>query len=328
MADLELKVTDIRDLTSNIKMYELKAAKGGDLPAFDAGAHIDFKLPTGLVRSYSLANDPKERGRYVTAILKDVKGQGGSVWMHDNVKVGDVLIASPPLQNFPLVEDAESSVLLAGGIGITPILAMGYRLKALGRKVHLHYCARSPEDTAFLDEVKRVFGKDVTFYHDGGDPSKGIKLNEVFRDHPAGTHLYVCGPGGLLRAVRDAVAHWPEGSVHFELFASARTEEQVAAAAAAATTENFPFEVELQRSGVTLTIPADRTILDVMIEEGFGVPYACEEGWCGACVIPMLGGKADHRDEVLSDAEKAANTKIQVCVSRAAVPGEKLVLDM
>ncbi len=325
MADLELKVTDIRDLTSSIRMYELKSAKGGDLPAFEAGAHIDFKLPNGLVRSYSLANDPKERDRYVTAILKDVKGQGGSVWMHDNVKVGDVLTASAPLQNFPLVEDAANSVLLAGGIGITPMLAMGYRLKALGRKLHLHYCTRSPEDTAFMDEVKRVFGKDVTFYHDGGDPSKGIKLNEVFKDYAPGTHLYVCGPGGLLNAVRQAVGHWPDGTVHFELFASAKTAEQVAADA---VRENFAFEVELKRSGVTLTIPADRSILDVMIEEGFGVPYACEEGWCGACVIPMLGGRADHRDEVLSDAEKAANTKIQVCISRAAVPGEKLVLDM
>jgi ferredoxin-NADP reductase len=326
MADLELKVTDIRDLTANIKMYELRAAKGGDLPAFDAGAHIDFKLPNGLIRSYSLANDPKEHDRYVTAILRDAKGQGGSMWMHDNVKVGDILVSTPPLQNFPLVEDAANTVLLAGGIGITPILAMGYRLKALGRKVHLHYCSRSPEDTAFMDEVKRVFGSDVTFHHDGGDPSKGIKLTEVFKNYPAGTHLYVCGPGGLLRAVRDAVAHWPEGTVHFELFASAKTEEQ--AAAEAASQENFEFEVELARSGVTLTIPADRTILDVMIEEGFGVPYACEEGWCGACVIPMISGKADHRDEVLSDAEKAANTKIQVCISRAAAPGEKLVLDM
>lgn len=325
MADLVLKVTAVRDLTSNIKMYELVAANGGDLPAFEAGAHIDFKLPNGLVRSYSLANDPKERHRYVTAILKDVKGQGGSVWMHDNVKVGDSLIATPPLQNFPLVEDADDTQLLAGGIGITPILAMGYRLKALGRKVHLHYCTRSPQDTAFMDEVKRVFGPDVTFYHDGGDPSKGIKLDVVFKSHTPGTHLYVCGPGGLLNAVRNAVSHWPDGSVHFELFTSARTEAQAAALAAK---ENFAFEVELRRSGVTLTIPADRSILDVMIEEGFGVPYACEEGWCGACVIPMLDGKADHRDEVLSDAEKAANTKIQVCISRAAAPGEKLVLDM
>jgi vanillate O-demethylase ferredoxin subunit len=324
MPDLELKVTKVRDLTSNIKMFELVNAKGGDLPAFEAGAHIDFKLPDGKIRSYSLANDPTETGRYVTAILKDVNGKGGSVWMHENVKEGDVLTATEPLQNFPLVEDAANSILLAGGIGITPMLAMGYRLKVLGKKVHLHYCSRSAEETAFMDEVKQLFGADVTFHHDGGDPSKGINLKETFKDHPEGTHLYVCGPVGLLNATRDAVSHWPEGTVHFELFTSARSDEQVAEMA---SRENFAFEVELKQSGVTLTIPPDRSILDVMIEEGYGVPYACEEGWCGACVIPMLGGKADHRDEVLSDAEKAANDKIQVCISRA-LPGEKLILDM
>jgi len=324
MPDLELKVTKLRDLTSNIKMFELVNAKGGDLPAFEAGAHIDFKLPDGKIRSYSLANDPTETNRYVTAILKDVNGKGGSVWMHENVKEGDVLTATEPLQNFPLVEDAANSILLAGGIGITPMLAMGYRLKALGKKVHLHYCSRSAEETAFMDEVKQLFGDDVTFHHDGGDPSKGINLKETFKDHAEGTHLYVCGPAGLLNATRDAVAHWPEGTVHFELFTSARSDEQVAEME---SRENFEFEVELKQSGVTLTIPADRSILDVMIEEGYGVPYACEEGWCGACVIPMLGGKADHRDEVLSDAEKAANDKIQVCISRA-LPGEKLILDM
>ncbi|MGE0652261.1 MAG: 2Fe-2S iron-sulfur cluster-binding protein [Alphaproteobacteria bacterium] len=324
MADIQLKVTEVRDLTPNIKMFELVAAEGGDLPKFDAGAHIDIRTGNGLTRSYSLANDPTERHRYVTAILKDMKGQGGSKWMHENVKPGDTLWATEPLQNFPLNEGATKSLLLAGGIGITPILAMGYRLRATGAPMHLYYCTRSPEDTAFMDEVKQVFGADVTFTHDGGDPSKGLKLAEVFKDYQPGTHLYVCGPGGLLRAVRDAVAHWPDDAVHFELFSSAKTDEETAAIA---TRENEPFEVELARSGVTLTIPPDRSILDVLIEEGFGVPYACEEGWCGACMIPLLGGKADHRDEVLTDGEKQANEKIQVCVSRA-LPGEKLILDM
>ena len=324
MSDLELKVTAVKDLTSNIKMFELVPTTGGDLPPFEAGAHIDIQMGNGLTRSYSLANDPKERNRYITAILKEVAGQGGSRWMHESVKVGDVLKSTPPLQNFPLAADAKKSILLGGGIGITPLLAMGHVLKAKGAPVHLHYCTRSAEETAFREEVKALFGDDVTFYHDGGDPSKGIKLKEVFADYEEGTHLYVCGPGGLLRAVREATSHWPEQAVHFELFSSARTEEQQAEIAARPAGS---FEVELAQSGVTLTIPEDRTILDVLIEEGFGVPYACEEGWCGACCIPLLGGKADHRDEVLSDAEKEANSKIQVCVSRA-MPGEKLILDL
>jgi vanillate O-demethylase ferredoxin subunit len=326
MPDLELKVTKVKDLTSKVKMFELMPAAGGELPAFEAGAHIDIKMPNGIIRSYSLANNPEERNRYVTAILKEVAGKGGSIWMHENVKVGDVLTTTEPIQNFPLSEDATQSVLLAGGIGITPILAMGYRLKALGKKVHMHFCARSVEETPFTDEVKAVFGDDVTFHHDGGDPSKGINLKETFADHEEGEHLYVCGPPGILNATREAASHWPDGTVHFELFTSARTDEEVAEAEAASRT-NEAFEIELAQSGVTLTIPADRTILDVMIEEGFGVPYACEEGWCGACIIPMLGGKADHRDEVLSNAEKESNEKIQVCVSRA-LPGEKLILDM
>lgn len=324
MSEIELKVTAIKDLTSKIKMFELVDPAGGELPPFEAGAHIDIKLGNGLIRSYSLANDPKERNRYVTAILKETESKGGSRWMHENVKVDDVLTTSAPIQNFPLIEDAKKTVLLAGGIGITPILAMGYRLNDIGAQVQMHYCTRAPEDTAFMDEVKEVFGDNVTFYFDGGDPSQGINLSETFKDYEEGTHLYVCGPAGLLRAVRDATSHWPESAVHFELFSSTRSDEELAEIASRPAGE---FEVELAQSGVTLTIPADMTILDVLIEEGFGVPYACEEGWCGACTVGLLGGKADHRDEVLSDADKEKNDKIQVCVSRA-MPGEKLILDL
>ncbi len=324
MPDIQLKVAAIKELTPKIKMFELVSPTGGALPPFEAGAHIDIKTGAGVVRSYSLANDPKERHRYVTAVLKEPQSKGGSKWMHENVEVGDTLTATEPLQNFPLAPDAKKSVLLAGGIGITPILAMGYHLRDTGTPAKMHYCTRAPEETAFMDEVKAVFGDGVSFYFDGGDPSKGINLAETFKGYEEGTHLYVCGPAGLLRAVREATAHWPEHAVHFELFTSARTDEELAEIAARPAGE---FEVELAQSGVTLTIPADRTILDVLIEEGYGVPYACEEGWCGACQIALLGGKADHRDEILSDAEKEANTKIQVCVSRA-MPGEKLILDL
>ncbi|MDX1484234.1 MAG: PDR/VanB family oxidoreductase [Alphaproteobacteria bacterium] len=326
MSDLELKVTAIEELTPSIKMFEFVNAQGGDLPAFQAGAHIDVRTGAGVIRSYSLCNDPKERHRYVTAVLRETEGGGGSKWMHDELKVGDVVTTSPPLQNFPLDERAPLSILLAGGIGITPLLAMGHRLKAQRLPCHLHYCTKSPEETAFMEEVKALFGDDVTFHHDGGDPSKGIDLKATFAQRPEGAHLYICGPAGLIRAAQEASDHWPEEAVHIELFTSARTEEE-AAEIAARSADDEGFEVELARSGQTLTIPPDKSILDVLIDNGFGVPYACEEGWCGACVIDLLGGKADHRDEVLSDAEKESNSKIQVCVSRAK-PGEKLVLDL
>jgi vanillate O-demethylase ferredoxin subunit len=296
------------------------------LPAFEAGSHIDIRTGNGLLRSYSLANDPTETNRYVTAILKEPEGGGGSKWMHEEVQVGDVIESSGPIQNFPLGETEPLSILLGGGIGITPLMAMVYRLKAERRSCHLHYCTKTPEDTAFMGEIETLLGDDVTFYHDGGDPTKGIKLGEVFGTRPEGAHLYVCGPAGLIRAAREATAHWPEGTVHYELFTSARTEEETAEIAAKAGADE-EFEVELSRSGQSFTIPADKTILDVLIDGGFGVPYACEEGWCGACVIDLVSGKADHRDEVMSDSEKAANEKIQVCVSRA-LPGEKLVLDL
>lgn len=326
MPDLELKVTVIKELTPSIKMFELVSAVGGELPPFQAGAHINVRTCDGLIRSYSLANDPAERDRYVTAVLREPEGAGGSKWMHDELKVGDLLTSSEPLQDFALDEGAGLSILLAGGIGITPLMAMGYRLRAQRLPCHLHYCTKAPEDTAFMDEVKALFGDDLTFYHDGGDPSKGINLEETFATPPDGAHLYFCGPAGLINAAQAATAHWPEGKVHFELFASARTEEEVAEIAARAGADQA-FEIELAQSGQTLTVPADKSILDVLLDSGFGVPYACEEGWCGACTTDLVAGKADHRDEVLSDAEKAANTKMQVCISRA-LPGEKLVLDL
>lgn len=326
MPELKLKVAAIEELTPSIKKFELVNAEGGDLPSFQAGAHIDVQTGNGLLRSYSLANDPKERHRYVTAVLREPEGGGGSKWMHDEVKVGDVLTSSEPIQNFPLNECAPLSLLLAGGIGITPILAMGYRLRAQHLNCHLHYCTKTPEDTAFMEEVKDVFGDDLTFHHDGGDPSKGIDLKGTFGDRPDNAHLYVCGPAGLIRAAQEATADWPDGTVHIELFTSARTEEETAALAEKAASDES-FEIELARSGETLTVPPDKSILDVLLDNGYGVPYACEEGWCGACMIDLLGGKADHRDEVLSASEKESNSKIQVCISRA-LPGEKLILDL
>lgn len=325
MADIALKVAAIEALTSEIKKFELVAADGGSLPAFEAGAHIDLLTGLGVRRSYSLANDPADLSRYVTAILRETNGSG-SVWMHDKVKVGDVLTASGPVNNFPLARAAGRHLLIAGGIGITPILAMGYALRGGDVPFHLDYCTKSVEQTAFLDEVREVFGDHVTFHHDGGDPAKGIDLKATLAEHREGTHLYLCGPVGLLKAAREAAAHWPRGTVHYELFTSARTEQE-RAEAEARLSQNEAFEIELAQSGLTLTVPADKTILEVLNENGIDVIKVCEEGYCGTCQVALLGGKADHRDEVLDEDEKAANTLIQVCISRA-MPGEKLILDL
>lgn len=324
MADLNLKVADITELVPGIKQFVLTADGGGALPPFEAGSHIDIETDIGLLRSYSLSNNPTDRNRYVLAILREEQGGGGSKWMHDQVKTGDILKASAPSNNFPLDESAGQYTMIAGGIGITPILAMGHVLNAGTQPFHLHYCTKSAEQTAYRDEVKHVFGENVTFHHDGGNPADGINLEATLADRPDGGHLYICGPAGLLSAARKAASHWPNDTVHYELFASARTEEEQAELD---SLENQPFEIELAQSGTTLTVPADQTILEVLAENGIDVIKVCEEGYCGTCQVGLLGGEADHRDEVLDDDEKAANTLIQVCISRAK-PGQKLILDL
>ena len=324
MDTLTLKVQDIEQLTSGIKKFTFAASDGSDLPGFTAGAHIDFHLEGGMIKSYSLANDPSESNRYVTAILREGAGAGGSKYMHDNVSVGDELTINAPSNNFELAEDASQHILLAGGIGITPLMAMGYKLKADGKKCHLHYCTKSVEETAFVGEVKEIFGDNLTFHHDGGNPAEGINLEDTFSAQPDGAHVYICGPAGLLNAARDATGHWRHGSVHFELFSSAKTDKEKAEAAAQAT-EDGSFEIELAQSGKTLTVPADKSILQVLWDNDIEVLHACEEGWCGNCVVEYLSGDVDHRDEVLDDTDR--ETKLQVCISRA-LPGEKIVLDL
>lgn len=318
---LDLKVAAVRALTTeihDIRSYELIAADGASLPAFTAGAHIDIFTGNGLRRSYSLTNTPGETDRYVIGVQREADGQGGSGWILDNVTEGSTVKATPPLNNFPLAEDAAESVLIAGGIGITPILAMGRALKADGKRAHLHYCTRSAGATAFLDEVKDVFGDAVTLYHDGGDPKNGIDLHAVLADTPDGGHLYVCGPSGLIQAAREAAAHWPEGSVHYELFTPPAGRD---------LGPEEPFEVFLSRRKQSLTVPAGKSILDVVREAGVDADASCESGICSTCRTRLISGEADHRDDVLTPTEREANSHIMICISRAK-PGETLVLDL
>ncbi len=323
MSQIKLKVADIQQLTDNIKSFELVSADHGHLPSWEAGSHVDIEIDGHMRRSYSLANKPGDTERWVTAILREENGTGGSKFMHDKVSVGDELtIAEPPTNHFPLDEKAASHLLIGGGIGITPLLSMGYRLQDMGADFHLHYCTKSKEDTAFYDEILDVFGSDgVTFHHDGGDPSQGIKLEEVLSAQQDGQHLYLCGPGGLITAAREAASHWRDGTVHFELFASAKTEDEKAEVAAG----DQPFEVELKESGISFTVPADKSIIELLWANEVDVMYACEDGWCGNCKVGLISGKVDHRDEFLDEGDR--ENFIQVCVSRAK-PGEKLVLDI
>ena len=315
---LTLEVADIRQDTSDTKIMELVSSNGGDLPEFMAGAHIDVFTDTDKRRSYSIASDPTDRRRYVIGVLREADGCGGSVWMHEEVKEGDIFKVTPPINNFQLREEALEHILIAGGIGITPILAMGYRLRELGAKFTLHYCTKSPEQTAFMEEVEKVFGKSTVFHHDGGDISEGIDLDDVLGNPPNGAHLYLCGPTGLMDAAVGTAARWPNDSVHREYFTAVSPETKW---------KNEEFEISLARHKKTLTVPVDKTILEVVREAGIPADSSCEDGLCGTCRTTLLNGNAEHRDALLSEKEKNENRAIFICVSRAK-QGERLILDI
>jgi vanillate O-demethylase ferredoxin subunit len=305
-------------VTPRIKSVELVAAGGGPLPAFTAGAHIDVALGNGETRSYSLLNPPTETERYAIAVLRETDSRGGSTFVHDELREGDVLESSDPTNNFSLNEAGERHILIAGGIGITPLMSMSRRLAARGAEFTLHYCAKSRAEAAFIDELEAAHGQQLVTHFDGGDISRGLAVATLLKERPAAGHVYVCGPSGLIRAVREAAAHWPKGTVHYELFRGSEAD-------IAPRSGDHAFDVVLKRAGKTLHVPADRSILQTLAAAGIKIKTLCKEGVCGTCRVGLVEGRADHRDEVLTDEEREKN--IQVCVSRA-LPGETLVLDL
>jgi len=315
---LALRVTRIATVTPRIKSVELVAADGGPLPPFTAGAHIDVALGNGETRSYSLLNDPIETQRYAIAVLRETDSRGGSTYVHDQLREGEVLESSEPANNFPLNEAGERHILIAGGIGITPLMAMSRRLAAQGGAFMLHYCAKSRAEAAFIDELEAALGPRLVVHHDGGDISRGLDVAALLKARPPAAHVYVCGPPGLIRAVREATAHWPKGTVHYELFRGSEAD-------IAPRSTDQGFDVVLRRAGKTLHVPPGKSILATLAAAGIKIKTLCKEGVCGTCRVGLLEGRADHRDEVLTDDERERN--IQVCVSRA-LPGETLVLDL
>lgn len=315
---IELRVARIERITPRIRLFQLDSVDGAPLPAFTAGAHIDLELGSGDERSYSLLNDQGDTGRYVIAVLREEDGRGGSRWMHDVLKAGDVVRAAPPENDFRLSEAGDHHVLIAGGIGITPILSMAARLHELGRDYAIHYCARSEEEAAFATEIATRHGERARFHYDGGVPGCGLDVKALLANRPAAAHAYVCGPGGLIRAVREAGRDWPSGTIHFELFKGSNADLGLDAL-------NEPFDIVCKRAGKRFTIPADRSILDVLKADGFRIRSLCNEGVCGTCRVDLVSGEVDHRDECLDEDER--DEAIQVCVSRAR-PGQTLVLDL
>lgn len=314
---LTVMITGRRDEAEGIISLELTPADGASLPRFEAGAHVDVHVAPDLVRQYSLCNDPAETHRYVLGILRDAGSRGGSAAVHAGFIPGESVRIGRPRNNFRLEESATHSILLAGGIGITPLLAMAWRLHVLGASFELHYCTRSLSRTAFRDLLREVpFADRVRLHLDDGPEDQRLEVDSVLARPGAGAHVYACGPSGFLDHVLGAAERfgWPEERIHREYFS------------AEVKLGGGEFTVRAAKSGLSLAVPAGRSIAEVLQEHGVAVPLSCEQGVCGTCLTPVLGGEPDHRDQYLTDAEKTANDQMMLCCSRAKTP--VLVLDI
>jgi ferredoxin-NADP reductase/nitrite reductase/ring-hydroxylating ferredoxin subunit len=286
----------------------------GAPPAPAPGAHIDLHLPNGLVRQYSLTNGPQERGAYEIAVKREPQSKGGSAAAHA-LREGDLVAVSAPHDNFPVARAARRHLLIAGGIGLTPLLSIARTLRAEGRDVAFHVFARSQTHLPFAAELGAMGAAVRT--HLGLDPEEtGAALRDLLGAYREGDHVYVCGPSPMLRAAIDIAegSGWPERAVHFEYFANDL-----------AADDSSSFEVALARSAVTLNIPAGRSITDVLRENGVVIPTSCEQGACGTCLTTVLEGEPDHQDVFLSRAERSSNACMLPCISRAK--SARLVLD-
>jgi vanillate O-demethylase ferredoxin subunit len=326
-ATLTVRVARKTQETLDICSFELVAADGDALPAFTAGAHLDVHLPGGLMRQYSLCNAPGETQRYLIAVLRDAASRGGSLAMHDNVQEGQTLQISAPKNHFPLAPQASGdatagatrSLLLGGGIGVTPILAMAEQLSASGAAFDMHYCTRAAERTAFVERIAASpFAAHVHHHYDDGATAQKLDLALLLAQPQAGVHLYVCGPRGFMDAVLSTARAqgWPEGQLHYEFFS----------AEVVHLDSDASFEVKIASSGKIVTVPKDQSVTQALAAAGVEILTACEQGVCGTCLTNVLSGTPDHKDSYLTPDERAANDQFLPCCSRSK--SAMLVLDL
>ena len=303
------------------RLYELRPADPtSPLPAFEAGAHIDVHLGTSLIRQYSLLNSPQDSGRYVICVRRDDSGRGGSTAMHRDVTVGRRLRISAPRNLFPLLP-AQRYVLLAGGIGITPLLSMAEELHSRSADFVLHHYTADEHDAPLLERARAgAFADRVVIHHTRtGDSVRTAPPEDLRTPDPTGL-VYICGPDGFMTHVTEqaGVAGWRADQLHLERFAPAAREPD--------PVTDGEFRVRVASTGDSYPVPADMTIAEVLTANGVAVELSCEQGMCGACLTPVLAGQPDHRDEVQTDEERAANDQITICCSRARSP--ELVLGL
>ncbi|MCE4057320.1 PDR/VanB family oxidoreductase [Pseudomonas sp. Au-Pse12] len=300
-----------------VVVLELADPQGRPLPAFAAGAHVDLHLQPGLVRQYSLCGDPASSASYRLGVLKDPASRGGSLAVHAQLQPGCEIHISRPRNHFPLAPEARRSILIGGGIGITPMLAMAYALTAADSDFELHYCGRSRARSAFLDELAQVpFARRVQTHFDDEAPAQQLDLVRVLGQPQPGTHVYVCGPAGFMDwVIGQAIAQgYADDHVHREYFRLA------------VDASGGSFEVQAARSGKTVQVAEGQSIVEALSAAGIKIDISCEQGVCGTCLCDVLEGLPDHRDVYLTDEEKQANDQILVCCSRAK--SQKLVLDI
>ena len=310
---IDVRVTAIRFAARDTNLYDLAPLDGKPLPPYEPGAHIDLHLPNGLIRQYSLIKAEPDPSSYTVSVKRDPASRGGSRCVHDELRVGKTLKISAPRNNFPLVEDAGNVVLLAGGIGITPIWCMVQRLHKLGRPWQLYYACRSRADMAFLQALEAI--GHTHFHFDDEHGGTVLDVKSIVAAAPRETHLYCCGPTPMLKAFEAATADWPRAQIHVEYF----TPKQEA-------DKKGGFVVELARSGQEFVIPEGKSILQVLLDASIDVDYSCELGICGACEQRVISGTPEHHDAILTEEEQASNTKVMICC--AGCKSERLVLDL
>lgn len=317
---LSVRVTRKTAETADICTFELVTEGGGPLPSFSAGSHIDVQVPgTDITRQYSLCNDSTESSRYLIGVLRDPASRGGSVAMHDAIQEGQVLNISAPKNHFALAHEAQRSLLLAGGIGVTPILCMAERLAISGATFEMHYCTRSRERTAFYERIAKArFAEQVQFHFDDGEAAQKLDIAKLLSAPSAGLHLYVCGPKGFMDAVLSSARAqgWPEAQLHYEFFSAEVVKSD----------DDASFDVKLASSGRVIKVLADQSVTQALFAAGVDVPTSCEQGVCGTCLTRVIEGVPDHKDMYLTPDEQAANDQFMPCCSRSKSP--LLVLDI
>ena len=314
-ARLRVRVARKWNTAADVAAFELESI-AGQLPTFQPGAHIDVHLPGGLIRQYSITNGPGQLDRYRIGVKLEPESRGGSAALHHTVREGDVLAISEPRNNFPLRRNAVRTVLIAGGIGITPLLAMAQTLRHSNLGFELHCFARSRDHLAFGETLERL-GDSVTAHLGLSPDDTAAAIAEILQGRSPSDRVYGCGPAPMLAAVRElaAAAGWPEEAVHFEYFSNPTEID-----------DSSSFEIDLARSALTLAVPAGQTVLEVLRDNGVDVASSCEVGACGTCSVGVIEGEPDHQDVYLTESEKQRGDRMMACISRAR--GPRLILDL